>query len=147
MRFKDLLVGKCPVGVEGSMLDLETWNSCSIPTGQWRIQDFPKGGAWTLQGGAWTRNFAKFSQKLHEIERIWMQRGGRASLTPPLRSATAGGNILLLEFCFHIVKPLIPILALLSMLCVCENHHCRPRCGLVENWTLAKSYHIPTACN
>ena len=59
---------------------------------QWRIQDFPKGGAWTLQGGggAWTHNFAEFSQKLHEIERIWMPRGGgRASLTPPLRSATA----------------------------------------------------------
>ena len=27
---------------------------------------------------------AKFSRKLHEIERIWTPRGGRASLTPPL---------------------------------------------------------------
>ena len=48
---------------------------------QWRIQDFPEGGAWTLQGG---REHAKFSRKLHEIERIWTPRGGRASLTPPL---------------------------------------------------------------
>ena len=48
---------------------------------QWRIQDFPEGGgAWTLQGG---REHAKFSRKLHEIERIWTPRGGRASLTPP----------------------------------------------------------------
>ena len=43
---------------------------------QWRIQDFPKGGREPSKGGAWTRNFAKFSQKLHEIERIWTQRGG-----------------------------------------------------------------------
>ena len=48
----------------------------------------PRGGREPSKGGAWTRNFAKFSQKLHEIERIWTQRGGRASLTPPLRSAT-----------------------------------------------------------
>ena len=31
------------------------------------------------------REHAKFSRKLHEIERIWTPRGGgRASLTPPL---------------------------------------------------------------
>ena len=35
---------------------------------------FPRGG----------REHAKFSRKLHEIERIWTPRGGRASLTPPL---------------------------------------------------------------
>ena len=58
-----------------------------ILTGQWRIQDFPEGGAWTLQGG---HEHAKFSRKLHEIERIWTPRGGRASLTPPPRSANAG---------------------------------------------------------
>ena len=33
---------------------------------QWRIQDFPDVGAPTLQG-AQTHDFAKFSQKLHEI--------------------------------------------------------------------------------
>ena len=55
---------------------------------QWRIQDFPEGGAWTLQGG---REHAKFSRKLHEIERIWTPRGGRASLTPPPRSANVSG--------------------------------------------------------
>ena len=53
----------------------------TIINNQWRIQDFPEGGAWTLQGG---REHAKFSRKLHEIERIWTPRGGRASLTPPL---------------------------------------------------------------
>ena len=38
---------------------------------QWRIQDFPQVGAPTLQeGGTPTYDFAKFSQKLHEIERI-----------------------------------------------------------------------------
>ena len=41
---------------------------------------FPRGGV-NLQGG---REHAKFSRKLHEIERIWTPRGGRASLTPPL---------------------------------------------------------------
>ena len=35
-------------------------------------------------------------------------------------SIPTGGNILYLDF-FHIVKPLMPILALLPMLCVCEN--------------------------
>ena len=34
------------------------------------------------RGGAPTYDFVKFSQKLHEIERIWT--GGRASLAPPL---------------------------------------------------------------
>ena len=44
---------------------------------QWRIQDFTEVGAPTLGGvGAPTYDFAKFSQKLHEIERIWNPRGG-----------------------------------------------------------------------
>ena len=59
---------------------------------QWRIQDFPKEGAPTPRGGAPTYEFAKFSQKLHEIERIWTPRGGGARPSrPPLRSAT--GNV------------------------------------------------------
>ena len=49
---------------------------------QWRIQDFPEEGAPTPRGAP-TYNFTKFSQKLHEIERIWAP-GGRASLAPPL---------------------------------------------------------------
>ena len=52
---------------------------------QWRIQDFPEEGAPTPQRGAPTYDFAKFSQKLHEIERIWTPGGGGpASLVPPL---------------------------------------------------------------
>ena len=44
---------------------------------------FPRGGAPTPRGGggAPTYDFAKFSQKLHEIERIWTPRA-------PPRSAT-----------------------------------------------------------
>ena len=43
---------------------------------QWWIQDFPEVGAPTLQG-ALIYDFAKFSQKLQEIERIWTQEGAR----------------------------------------------------------------------
>ena len=43
---------------------------------------FSRGGDVNPPGG---REHAKFSRKLHEIERIWTPRGGgRASLTPPL---------------------------------------------------------------
>ena len=42
-----------------------------------------------LSGGAPTYDFAKFSQKLHEIERIWTPGGGRASKILLCRSATA----------------------------------------------------------
>ena len=57
---------------------------------QRRIQGFPGGGANSPGGGgAPTYDFAKFSRKLHEIERIWLPRGGgRAHLAPP-KSATA----------------------------------------------------------
>ena len=37
---------------------------------------FPEEGAPTLQGAP-TYDFAKFSQKLHEIERIWTPGGAR----------------------------------------------------------------------
>ena len=40
-----------------------------------------------------------------------------------LGSIPTGGNILSLDF-FHIVKPQMPILSLLAMLCVCENPDC-----------------------
>ena len=44
---------------------------------------FPQGGA-NSPGGAPTYNFAKFSRKLHEIERIWVP-GGEGGGTRPLR--------------------------------------------------------------
>ena len=50
---------------------------------QWRIQDFPEEAAPTPRGAP-TYDFAKFSQKLHEIERIWTPGGDRASLASPL---------------------------------------------------------------
>ena len=46
---------------------------------------FPRGGVPTPRGVP-TYDFAKISQKLHEIERIWTP-GGRIPCTP-LRSAT-----------------------------------------------------------
>ena len=46
---------------------------------------FPRGGGANSLGGAPTYEFVEFSQKLHEIERIWTPRGrGRASPVPPL---------------------------------------------------------------
>ena len=45
---------------------------------------FPRGGGANFPGGAPTYDFAKFSQKLHEIERIWAPRGGaRGTRAPP----------------------------------------------------------------
>ena len=38
-----------------------------------------------------------------------------------LGSILTGGNIWYWIFCFYVVKPLMPILALLPMLCVCKN--------------------------
>ena len=48
---------------------------------------FPRGGGANSPGGAPTYDFAKFSQKLHEIERIWIPRGARPKfyyVDPPL---------------------------------------------------------------
>ena len=54
---------------------------------QRRIQDFP--GGRQLPRGESTYDFAKFAQKLHEIERIWVPRGGGGTpLAPPLNPAT-----------------------------------------------------------
>ena len=52
---------------------------------------FPRGGGANSPGGAPTYDFAKFSQKLHEIERIWAPRRGAHPnfyyVDPPLPSA------------------------------------------------------------
>ena len=46
---------------------------------------FPRGGGTNSpQGGAPTYHFARFSQKLHEIERIWAPGGGTRPSRPPL---------------------------------------------------------------
>ena len=52
------------------------------------------------------------------VERIVLDLESEAMRGPG--SIPTGGNILSLDF-FHIVKPKMPILALLPMLCVCEN--------------------------
>ena len=44
---------------------------------------FPRGGGANSPGGAPTYEFVDFSQKLHEIERIWTPRGGARPLRPP----------------------------------------------------------------
>ena len=59
---------------------------------QWRIQDFPEVIAPTLVGGVDggrgtpTYEFAKFFQKLYEIERVWIPgaRVPRVPLDPPM---------------------------------------------------------------
>ena len=57
---------------------------------QWRIQDFPEGGAPTLKGGgAPTYYLPHFSQKLHENKEILAERGRARIPGAPLRSATA----------------------------------------------------------
>ena len=48
---------------------------------------FPRGGANSQK----CYYFSIFCRKLHENERIWTPRGGRASLAPPLGSANAMG--------------------------------------------------------
>ena len=45
---------------------------------------FPVGGGANPLGGAPTYDFAKFCEKLHEIEKILGRRGGRAPGAPPL---------------------------------------------------------------
>ena len=48
---------------------------------------FPRGGSTNPPGGGATSDFAKFSQKLHEIERIWTPRGSLAlPLNLPLQT-------------------------------------------------------------
>ena len=55
-------------------------------TKQWRIQDFPEGGRERSRGGVNTPNFPENCMKSKEFGR---PGGGRASLTPPPRSANA----------------------------------------------------------
>ena len=59
---------------------------------------FPRGGGANSPGGAPTYDFAKISQKLHEIERIWAPGGGRASKILLCRSATGHGPLFTLIF-------------------------------------------------
>ena len=56
----------------------------SAPGGSVADPGFARGGGANSPGGVPTYDFAKFFQKLHEIERIWAPRGGRVSLHPPL---------------------------------------------------------------
>ena len=48
---------------------------------QWRIQDFPEGGAWTLQGGAWTRQI--FPKTAWNRKNLDAQGGGVRPSRPP----------------------------------------------------------------
>ena len=64
-------------------LAIQSWHQSVADPG------FPRGGGANPPGGAPTYDFAKFSQKLHEIERIWTPRGGGARpkfyfVDPPL---------------------------------------------------------------
>ena len=56
---------------------------------------FPRGGG--TNSNSPTYDFAKFSQKLHEIERIWAPEGGACVPRTALRSATACGASALIQ--------------------------------------------------
>ena len=60
----------------------------------WRVKNVHcSGGSRIFPGGGANSQkcyyFSIFCRKLHENERIWTPRGGRASLAPPLGSANA----------------------------------------------------------
>ena len=57
------------------------------------LQEFSPRSGRQFPRGVPTYEFAKCSQKLHEIERIWTLREGRASLVPPLRSTTVYSHL------------------------------------------------------
>ena len=65
---------------------------------------FPRGGGANSPGGAPTYDFAKISQKLHEIERIWTPgRGARPKfyyVDPPLVHQLVSLKIFLTNFFF-----------------------------------------------
>ena len=52
------------------------WGNGSIKEMTVADLGFPRGGGANSPGGAPTYDFAKISQKLHEIERIWTPGGG-----------------------------------------------------------------------
>ena len=56
---------------------------------QWRIQDFPQGGAPTTKSAIIFQIFAENCMKMKEFG---PPGGGRASLAPPLRSANVYGS-------------------------------------------------------
>ena len=63
------------------------WKEVSVWS--WSVADprFPQGGGANSPGGVPTYEFAKFSQKLHEIERIWTPGGAHPKfyyVDPPL---------------------------------------------------------------
>ena len=76
---------------------------------QWRIQDFPEVAAPTVGGGG-QHDFAKFSQKLHEIERNGGRGGGGVRSSRPLRSATV-----ILLFFNEFNRPCVHMCAMLSL--------------------------------
>ena len=81
----------------------------------------PRWGRQLSKGGP-TYDFAKFSQKLHEIERIWTPSWG-ASLAAPIRSATDEGSPLRIDQLFKKIQMAWYIsksyLSLWGWLCTC----------------------------
>ena len=70
-----LRLGICPCELLYCNLYFQSPTVADTRGAQWRIQEgapTPRGG-----GGAPTYDFAKISQKLHEIERIWTPRAAR----------------------------------------------------------------------
>ena len=76
-------------------------------TYQWRIKDFPQGGAPTPKSAI---IFQIFCRTLQKNERIWTP-GGRASLAPPLDPPmlTKTINVCVIEIKVNLRTPLCPI--------------------------------------
>ena len=87
------------VNLESIQIERPTLNEMDVFFAAWNTSDgfriSPRGGAWTLQGGGVNTQFCRILPKT-----AWNWKnldaegggGGRASLTPPLRSAT--------EYCY-----------------------------------------------
>ena len=84
---------------------------------------FPQGGGANSPGGAPTYDFAKFSQKLHEIERIWAPRGGARPkfyyVDPPLNPLSIkevmSQNVCVCSFPIFDIHSLTPLMCTLSI--------------------------------
>ena len=70
------------------MSDVSPEKQSFVPPKSVAVPGFPRGGGANTPGGVPTYDFAKISQKLHEIERIWTPRGAhipRPPRDPPLK--------------------------------------------------------------
>ena len=76
-------------------VDTEKNKKEQMKCNQWRIKDFPEEGALTPKGGRQPIVWPIFPENCMKMKKFGARGGGRASLTPPLRSTTGNVNKLL----------------------------------------------------